>query len=105
MSEHRKTEIDKKLMETLAALSAVELTPDESAALRDDLRKILGYVERLGELDPGGTGTHRAAGDVPAAGRDDIAVRGLSRSGAFRNAPDIQGPFFKAPPIIERQDL
>jgi aspartyl-tRNA(Asn)/glutamyl-tRNA(Gln) amidotransferase subunit C len=104
MSKGRESEIDEKLMNTLAALSAVEFPVDERNALRADLCKILGYVERLKELDLGETETPPETGICSAPDVPDVPAPGLARNEAFRNAPDIQGSFFKAPPIIERQD-
>jgi aspartyl-tRNA(Asn)/glutamyl-tRNA(Gln) amidotransferase subunit C len=105
MEENRKIQVDGELIGKLAALSAVELSPGESESLEADLRVILGYVERLGDLDIPEAQTRFEAGEDNIGGRPDTPAAGLAREEAFRNAPDIQGPFFKAPPIMERQDL
>ncbi len=105
MDGHRKPEIDDGLVETLAALSAVELAPGEGESLRADLMEIIDYVERLRKLDPGGTGIRSGPESNLPRDREDTPTQSLARGDAFRNAPDIRGPFFKAPPIIERQDL
>ena len=104
MNKRQKAEIDKKAMKTLAALSAVEFTPDESDSLRADLQKILGYVESLKELEIEKNETRLEEGKDLTHGRPDLPRPGLGRNEAFRNAPDVQGPFFKVPPIIERLD-
>ena len=46
--------IDDALMEHLKNLARIELGADETAALERDLNDILGYFERLSELDTEG---------------------------------------------------
>lgn len=104
MNRQREAGIDEKAMKTLAALSAVEFPANERNALRVDLCKILGYVERLKELDIEESETRFETDECVTPGAPDLSVPGLARSEAFRNAPDVQGSFFKAPPIIERLD-
>lgn len=103
MGKHREIEVGEGLMRTLAQLSAVELPQEESDSLRADLQRILSYVERLRELETPDAGTCVHPRE-PAAGERDAPRPGLARPEAFRNAPDVSGFFFKAPPIIERQD-
>jgi aspartyl-tRNA(Asn)/glutamyl-tRNA(Gln) amidotransferase subunit C len=103
MSGRLEIRINDELMRTLAQLSAVELPQKESDSLRADLQRILDYVERLSELEVEGVDAHVRARELDA-GETDAPRTGLARPGAFRNAPDVSGSFFKAPPIIERQD-
>jgi len=104
MNRQQETIIDEKAMKILAALSAVDFPGDESDLLRADLQKIIGYVERLKELDIEETVSRLETEKSVTPGVPDLPVPGLARGEAFRNAPETQGSFFKAPPIIERLD-
>ena len=94
--------MDEKLIDTLAKLSSVEISPGERESLLADMRKIVSYVRRL-------EGLELEEDDLPAQPaqngngmQPDTPRSGLEREAAFQNAPDACGMFVKAPPIIER---
>ena|SRR5438067_12116604 len=102
----------------VADLANLELTAEERVRMIKDLNAILGYVDRLNELDtanvppmsqvsdrygvgPESTGTPR----FDYAMRDDVLHglrRSLAREEALANAPDTDGTFFKVPKVIEK---
>ena len=102
----------------VADLASLELTEEERARMLRDLNSILGYIERLGELqtdeiapmaqvsdrygvDESKQGSERFA----YASREDV-LEGLRKSlpqeVALENAPDSDGTFFRVPKVIER---
>jgi len=98
----------------VARLANLELTADERSRLVKDLNSILGYIDRLNELDtanvspmaqisdrygtPGKTGSERFA----YAQRPDTLALSLPHEAALQNAPDSDGTFFKVPKVIEK---
>lgn len=48
------THITADTLDSLAALSALELTKEESVSLSDDIERILTYIDQLAELDTDG---------------------------------------------------
>ncbi len=94
--------VDEHLVNHLAKLSSIELSPRESSSLQADLQQILSYVERLKILDLTGIDAAAYRAQTGNVVQPDTPRPGLSRDSALRNAPQTHGPFFKAPPIIER---
>jgi aspartyl-tRNA(Asn)/glutamyl-tRNA(Gln) amidotransferase subunit C len=102
----------------VADLANLELTAEERVAMVRDLNSILGYMERLNELDtsnvePMAQVSDRSGVDASKQGserfsysyRDDV-LEGLRKSlrqeVALENAPDADRPFFRVPKVIER---
>jgi len=90
--------IDVKYVAHLARLS---LTPTEEVKLGDQLNHILGYVEKLKELDV--TGIEPTAHAVPMVNvtRPDTVQPSLAHQSALQNAPKQAGGLFVVPKIVE----
>jgi aspartyl-tRNA(Asn)/glutamyl-tRNA(Gln) amidotransferase subunit C len=91
-------EIDVKYVAHLARLA---LTPDEEKQLGAQLGSILGYIEKLRELDV--TGVEPTAHAVPMVNitRADEIRESLSHEDALRNAPRSANGLFIVPKIVE----
>jgi aspartyl-tRNA(Asn)/glutamyl-tRNA(Gln) amidotransferase subunit C len=91
-------EIDIKYVAHLARL---HLTADEEKKLGAQLGGILGYIEKLKELDV--TGVEPTAHAVPMVNvtRADEIRPSLPHDDALRNAPAKAGGLFIVPKIVE----
>ena len=91
-------EIDIKYVAHLARL---HLTPDEEKKLGAQLDGILGYIEKLKELDV--TGVEPTAHAVPMVNvtRADEIRPSLPHDDALRNAPAQANGLFIVPKIVE----
>ncbi len=90
----------------VAELAHLELTEEERRRMLKDLNSILGYIDRLNELDTSNVepmaqvaSRYGAQAEVT---RDDEPRPCLPREEALRNAPKTDGVFFKVPKVIER---
>jgi len=85
----------------VAHLARLALTPDEEKQLSAQLGGILGYIEKLRELDV--TGVEPTAHAVPLVNvtRADEVRPSLSHEDALRNAPRQAGGLFLVPKIVE----
>lgn len=92
------TEIDVKYVAHLARLA---LSPEEEKKLGAQLGQILGYVEKLKELDV--TGVEPTAHAVPMVNitRPDEIRPSLPPEDALRNAPKHANGLFIVPKIVE----
>jgi len=91
-------QIDVKYVAHLARLS---LTPEEEVKLSAQLGNILGYIEKLRELDV--TNVEPTAHAVPMVNvtRADEVRPSLPHEDALRNAPKQGGGLFIVPKIVE----
>ncbi len=106
--------VSEKDVAYVADLAHLELTEVERAHMLRDLNSILGYIERLNELDTSGVepmaqvATRHAASDAQPgeafayAMRPDELIPSLPHEEAMSNAPETDGTFFKVPKVIER---
>jgi aspartyl-tRNA(Asn)/glutamyl-tRNA(Gln) amidotransferase subunit C len=102
----------------VADLANLELSGEERAGMVRDLNSILGYIDRLNELDTSNAEPMAQVSDrygvddskqgserFAYANREDV-VEGLRKSLtqelALANAPDADGTFFRVPKVIER---
>ena len=92
------TQLDIKYVAHLARL---QLTADEEKKLTMQLGHILGYIEKLNELDV--TGVEPTAHAVPMVNvtRPDQIQPSLPHDAALRNAPARANGLFMVPKIVE----
>lgn len=85
----------------VAHLARLALTPEEETKLAAQLGNILGYIEKLSELDV--TGVEPTAHAVPLVNitRADEVRESLSHEDALRNAPRQANGLFIVPKIVE----
>jgi aspartyl-tRNA(Asn)/glutamyl-tRNA(Gln) amidotransferase subunit C len=99
----------------VADLAHLDLTAEERARMLKDLNSILGYIERLNQLDTTSVepmaqvaSRYSVAKDANAgeafayAMRPDELIPSLPHDEAMNNAPQTDGTFFKVPKVIER---
>jgi len=85
----------------VAHLARISLTPDEEKKLSAQLGNILGYIEKLKELDV--THVDPTAHAVPLVNvtRADEVRGSLSNEAALQNAPVKANGLFMVPKIVE----
>ena len=93
-----KVDIDVKYVAHLARLS---LSPDEEQKIGAQLGNILGYIEKLKEVDV--TGVEPTAHAFPLVNitRPDEVRPSISNEEALRNAPATANGLFNVPRIVE----
>jgi aspartyl-tRNA(Asn)/glutamyl-tRNA(Gln) amidotransferase subunit C len=91
-------EIDVKYVAHLARLA---LTPEEEKKLGVQLGHILGYIEKLRELDVSQVEPTAHAVPMVNVTRADEVRASLSHEEALRNAPKQAGGLFVVPKIVE----
>jgi aspartyl-tRNA(Asn)/glutamyl-tRNA(Gln) amidotransferase subunit C len=115
MSEIKVTEQD---VSYVAELANLDLSEEERTRMVRDLNSILGYIERLNELNTdnvqpmaqvsdryGVDESRQGSARFAYASREDVreGLRpSLSHEDALKNAPDADGTFFRVPKVIEK---
>ena len=91
-------EIDVKYVAHLARLS---LSPDEEQKIGAQLGNILGYIEKLKEVDVTGVEPTAHAFPLVNVTRPDEVRPSISNEEALRNAPANANGLFIVPKIVE----
>jgi aspartyl-tRNA(Asn)/glutamyl-tRNA(Gln) amidotransferase subunit C len=91
----------------VAGLANLQLTDDERAGMVRDLNAILGYIDRLNELDTQNVTQTLGveSGNFSESWRDDVREglrKSLPHDEAMQNAPQTDGTFFDVPKVIEK---
>jgi len=94
-------------VERVAELAHLQLTPDESERMLNDLNAILDYVAELNELDTSGVAPLAQVSELGEAAavtttRPDQLLPSLDRTVVLSQAPETDQVFFKVPKVIER---
>lgn len=85
----------------VAHLARIELTAEEESKLGAQLDQILGYVEKLRELDVSNEEPTAHAVPLINVMRQDESRPSLSTEDALRNAPAQANGLFLVPKIVE----
>jgi aspartyl-tRNA(Asn)/glutamyl-tRNA(Gln) amidotransferase subunit C len=91
-------EIDVKYV---AHLARIALTPDEEKKIGAQLGQVLGYIEKLRELDVASVEPTAHAVPMVNVTRADEVQPSLPHEAALRNAPRQAGGLFVVPKIVE----
>jgi len=85
----------------VALLARISLTPEEEAQLGADMDQMLGYIEKLSELQTEDVEPTAQVGDSGVPMRDDAVTNHSAPEEMLANAPAHQRGYFKVPKIIE----
>jgi len=92
--------IDSDTVRKIGVLSRIELSDDQVQVLAGQLGSILGYFDKLQELDTENVEPLAHGADVANVLADDVPGASLSPDQALANAPARDGDFFKVPKVI-----
>jgi aspartyl-tRNA(Asn)/glutamyl-tRNA(Gln) amidotransferase subunit C len=84
----------------VAKLARLHVPDDQLHRLAGQLASILAYVDRIGEVDVAAVEPMAHPLPVQNVLREDVARPGLPLDEVLKNAPDVDGPFFRVPKVI-----
>ena len=87
----------------IAMLSRLELTPEELERFKDQLSRILDFVEKLNRLNTEGIDPKFQVIPHQKVLREDLPAPGLAREDALRNAPREKDGFFVVPKVVRKR--
>ena len=88
-------------MEHLKTLARLEVSPEETEALKNDLNQLLGYFEKLSELETEGVEELARPVALSNVFRDDRVVEGLEPQTTQNLAVENESGFFKVPRTVD----
>lgn len=96
-------EITSEMIDRLAHLARLEFSNEEKKELKTDLESMIGFVEKLKEVDTTGVEPLLHITDAVNILRDDEVKQTITKQQALLNAPLTDGDFFITPKVIKKQ--
>ncbi len=94
-------DIDIKQIEQVASLSRIKLTDSDKNIFREQLADILGYIEKLNELDTDDVLPMAYATTMKNVFREDQQKSSFPRQKILELSPSSANGFFKVPKVLE----
>jgi aspartyl-tRNA(Asn)/glutamyl-tRNA(Gln) amidotransferase subunit C len=88
-------------VERVALLARLQLSPEDEEHFREQLDRILEYMEKLNQLDTSRIDPFSYLGDMATPLREDIVTNSPNPDTLLANAPAQDNNFFRVPKIIE----
>ena len=94
--------IDKKLISDLAKLAKLNFDEKSSKAMENDLKKIIGFVNKLSEIDTDNVDPLIYLSEEINVLRKDNFTSNLSQQEALKNAPKKDSDYILVPKVIKK---
>ncbi|HEY2350573.1 MAG TPA: Asp-tRNA(Asn)/Glu-tRNA(Gln) amidotransferase subunit GatC [Puia sp.] len=94
-------EVNDALVDNLCKLACLEFDATGKQEIKKDLQKMIGFVEKLDELDLQQVEPLLYMGEETNILREDVPETPLSRSEALKNAPLADQQYFKVPQVVK----
>ena len=92
--------IDDETMENVCILAKLSLTEDEKEKAKEDMQKMLDYVDKLDELDTSSVEPMSHIFEDENVFREDVVTNGDGSADTLKNAPEQKDGGFKVPKTI-----
>jgi len=96
--------VDDALVAKLAKLSRLQFDDSEKEAIKNDMERLIGFVEQLSELDTEGVEPLIHMSKEVNVFRADAITEDISQAQALKNAPNHDSFYFKVPKVVENPD-
>lgn len=95
-------EVTDSLVNNLANLARLEFNEQEKELIKKDLQQMIGFVDKLKELDTTGVAPLLHMSEAMNRLREDEVKGSVSREAAMLNAPENDGVYFRVPKVIKK---
>ena len=92
--------IDDETMENVCILAKLSLTEDEKEKAKEDMQKMLDYIDKLNELDTSGIEPMSHVFPVKNVFREDVVTNGDNSKEMLANAPKAKEGQYQVPKTI-----
>ena len=93
--------IDEQTVDKIAHLARLELNGDEKQEMIADMNKILGFMDKLNEVDTTGVEPLVYMTDNINSFREDVIKQEITHKEALLNAPKHDGNYFLVAKVID----
>ena len=95
-------EVNNKLIEDLSRLAKLKFDEKSAEKMKEDLKKIIGFVDKLSEIDTEGVEPLIYLSDEVNVLRADKIANEVSQENALKNAPQKDSDYFKVPTVLKK---
>ncbi len=95
-------EVNDALIDNLSNLARLEFSAAEKEGIKNDLQRMIHFVEKLAELDTTGVEPLLHMSPETNVLRDDIPRGSVTREAALASAPATDGIYFEVPKVIRK---
>jgi aspartyl-tRNA(Asn)/glutamyl-tRNA(Gln) amidotransferase subunit C len=95
-------QVNNAMVDKLAHLSRLQFNENEKFEIKNDLQRMIAFVEKLNELNLEGVAPLLHMNDEVNVLREDEIKGSISREEALKNAPLHDEQFFKVPKVIKK---
>lgn len=96
-------EVTEQLVDKLANLSRLSFSQAEKMAIREDLSRMIQFVDQLNQVDTTGVEPLMHMSDAFNRLRDDVPQGSISTQRALSQSGGVKGPYFTVPKVIQKQ--
>ena len=97
-----KITIDDKLVGDLSRLAKLKFDASKAEKMKSDLDKIIGFVDKLSEIDTEGVEPLIYLSKEVNVLRTDEIKHEVSQENALKNAPQKDSDYFKVPTVLKK---
>jgi len=95
-------DVNDELIDKIANLARLKFNSEEKEGIKSDLQQMIGFIDKLNELDTTGVEPLLHMSENVNVLREDEVSGAITREEAFRNAPLHDEQFFKVPKVIKK---
>ncbi|MCI8887341.1 MAG: Asp-tRNA(Asn)/Glu-tRNA(Gln) amidotransferase subunit GatC [Hungatella sp.] len=89
------------IIEYVGILAKLELSQEEKETAKEDMGRMLDYIDKLNELDTDGVEPMSHVFSMNNVFRDDVVSNGDDRENILKNAPKQKDGAFKVPRTVD----
>ena len=95
-------EVNNKLIQDLSRLAKLKFDEQAAEKMKGDLDKIIGFVDKLSEIDTEGIEPLIYLSEEVNVLRADAIANEVSQESALKNAPQKDSDYFKVPTVLKK---
>ena len=94
--------ITDEIVEHIAHLARLEFIGEEKQEIKQDMEKIINFMDALNSVDTSGVEPLIFMSDEVNVLREDVAVETISKNDALKNAPKNDSDYIRIPKVLNK---
>lgn len=94
-------DITDKTVDEIAHLARIQFEGPEKEAIKSDLNRIIGFMEKLNAVNTEGVEPLIYMTEEVNVLREDVTSTTISQKDALKNAPDKDSDYFRVPKVLK----